>query len=92
MMSKVLTVKLVNGDEIIGRMESEGVDQVTLSKPVLLAVSQKGLGFAPICISVDDASSFTFKQEHVLFTAPTRKELEEQYIKATTGIQLATSL
>ena len=88
----IVTLLLVNGDEIVGRNESETDETITIEKPVRIALNQKGVGFAPICISIDDASSFTFKKQHVLLVAPTRKEISEPYIEATTGIQLATSL
>jgi len=91
-MQEITTIKLVTGEEIIGRLVEKTADSVTLSKPVQIVASQKGMGFAPVCISIDDASEFTFKSIHILFVATTRKELEEVYIKSTTGIQLAASL
>lgn len=91
-MNNIVSIKLVTGEEIVGRLTSETSETITLEKPVMLTINQKGMGFAPVCISVDDASEFTFKQAHVLFKAETRKEIVDPYIQATTGIQLATSL
>lgn len=91
-MQEITTIKLVSGEEIIGRLVSKDDDNVTLSKPVQIIASQKGIGFAPLCISIDDASEFKFKHQHILFTAATRSELEEAYIKSTTGIQLASAI
>ncbi len=91
-MQEITTVKLVSGEEIIGRLVSKKDGTIVLSKPVQIIASQKGMGFAPLCISIDDASEFTFKDAHILFTATTRKELEEAYIKSTTGIQLASGI
>lgn len=91
-MDNIITVKLVSGEEVIGREKKNTDDVIVIEKPVMLAATQQGLGFAPLCISIDDASEFVFKQVHILFTAPTRRELVDQYIKATTGIQLASSI
>lgn len=91
-MNEIYTLKLVTGSEIIGRLVEKSSTSIKLEKPVELMISDRGLGFAPVCISIDDASEFSFLQDHILFSAPTRKELEEQYIKATTGIQLATGI
>lgn len=88
----ITTIVLTNGEEIVGRLKESNDNTVTLEKPVKIALTQKGMGFAPVCISIDDASEFTFKQEHVLLIANTRQEISEPYIQATTGIQLATSL
>jgi hypothetical protein len=91
-MDDVFSIKLLTGEEIIGRLKEKNDAVVVLEKPVLLAVTAKGLGFAPVCISIDDTGEIAYKQEHILFSASTRSELVDQYIKATTGIQLATSL
>lgn len=88
----IMTVVLVNGEEIVGRINEIDDKVVVIEKPVKIALNQKGMGFAPVCISIDDASEFKIKQEHILFIAPTRQEISEPYIQATTGIQLATSL
>ncbi len=88
----VVTIKLITGEEIIGKLTDMKDNSITLSKPVQLAITQKGMGFAPVCIGIDDASEFTFKNEHILFGAETRPELLDNYIRATTGIQLASSL
>jgi len=91
-MKNVYSIKLLTGEEIIGNLIASDDKHITLEKPVLLAITQKGMGFAPVCISIDDTGEIKYKQEHILFSAPTRSELVDQYIKATTGIQLATSL
>jgi len=88
----VVTLKLVSGEEIIGRLQEKNAESVKISKPVQIVASQKGIGFAPLCISIDDASIFSFLQIHILFMAPTRRELEDAYIKSTTGIELATGI
>lgn len=88
----IVTLLMVNGEEIIGRLKQEDASTITIEKPVRIALSPKGVGFAPLCVSIDDASEFTFKLDHVLVKASTRKEITDPYVQATTGLQLATSL
>lgn len=88
----IVTLLMVNGEEIVGRLKQEDSTSITIEKPVKIALSPKGIGFAPLCFSIDDASEFTFKSEHVMVKAPTRKEITDPYVQATTGLQLATSL
>jgi len=88
----ITTVVLINGEEIVGRLKDDSGDSIVIEKPVRIALSPKGMGFAPLCVSIDDSSEFTFKKQHVLFTSKTREEITEPYIKATTGLSLATSL
>jgi len=90
-MNDVMTVRLLTGEEVIGRLVNEDDKGITLSKPVMLGATQKGMGFMPICLSIDDTSEFTFKHFHVMFSSKTRSEIVDAYIKATTGIQLASS-
>lgn len=93
-MNDIVTIKLVTGEEVIGRQIHKDQHHVTLEKPVQLAITQQGqgLGFAPVCISIDDASEFRFRQDHILFSATTRKDLVDPYLKATTGIEIASSI
>jgi hypothetical protein len=87
----VTTIRLLTGEEIIGRFVREDDKGITLDRPVMLGATQKGMGFLPVCISIDDSSEFTYKHIHVMFSAKTRQEIVDAYIKATTGIQLASS-
>lgn len=84
----VITIKLITGEEIIGRLEEDNETTTVLSKPVVLGITQKGIGFAPLFFSIDDTLSITFKKQHILFQASTRKELVDAYLQSTTGIAL----
>lgn len=88
----ITTLILSNGEEIIGRLKETTDTYITLEKPVKIVFNQKGIGFAPVCISADDASSFSFNKAHILTSISTRKEICDYYIQASTGIQLTTTL
>lgn len=52
---------------------------------------QMGVGLTPWSIGNQDAT-FTIKAEHITAVYPAIKDLEDSYVKQTTGIQIASSI
>jgi hypothetical protein len=84
----VVSLKLVNGDEIIARLEEETDKTIKISKPLAITVGAQGLGMIP-WIFLGDKDSYTLKQEHVFVIVPSKKDAADQYMQGTTGIALA---
>ena len=84
----VVSIKLINGDEIISRFESEDVDTISISRPLALTMSGQGLGMIPyMFLAAKD--TITIKQQFVMVIAPAKKDAADQYLTGTTGIALA---
>lgn len=83
----VVSLKLINGDEIIARLESDDHNGITISKPLAITMSAQGLGMIP-WLFLGDKSSYTLKREHVFVMVPSKKEAADQYMEGTTGIAL----
>jgi len=49
----IVTLKLISGEEVIGKFISEDSQAVTLDKPLTLAMSQKGVGMVPLLMTVN---------------------------------------
>jgi hypothetical protein len=84
----VVSIKIINGDEIIARYESEDTDTVTINKPLALTMGQGGLGMIP-WVFLGDADTVTLQKSHLFFVIPSKKDAADQYIQGTTGIALA---
>ena len=84
----VVSLKLSSGEEILGRLESEKENNVTLKKPMVLIAQEKGLGLAPFMFSVSPTGKFVMKAASVLCIAKTEDEISKQYTTQTTGIAL----
>ncbi len=82
-----VSLKLISGDEIIGKYVKEDITSITLNKPVMLAMTQKGPAMAPIMMTVSPENEYAINKSAVLFQGSTVKEIAEQYIFQTTGIQ-----
>jgi len=83
----VVSMKLINGDEIIARYESETADEIKIDRPLALTMSGQGLGMIP-WLFLGDKNVVTLKKAHVFCTVPSKKEAADQYMQGTTGIAL----
>lgn len=83
----VVSIKIINGDEIIARYDNETTDSVTISKPLALTMGAQGLGMIP-WMFLGDADSVTLQKSHVFFIVPSKKDAADQYMQGTTGIAL----
>jgi hypothetical protein len=83
----VVSMKLVNGDEIIARYESEDDRTITINRPLALTMGANGLGMIP-WLFLGDTETFSLKREHVFVMVMSKKEAADQYLTGTTGIAL----
>jgi hypothetical protein len=84
----VVSIKILNGDEIIARYENEDADTVTINRPLALTMGQGGLGMIP-WVFLGDSETITLQKRHLFFVIPSKKDAADQYIQGTTGIALA---
>lgn len=83
----VVSIKLVSGEEIIAKIVSESTDSFSLSKPMVLSISPKGMGLIPVFMTVSPQTVKLNKSNIMFGPAVTDKEIAEQYIFQVTGIQ-----
>jgi hypothetical protein len=84
----VVSIKLINGDEIITRFESEDATTITINRPLALTMSGGGLGMIP-WMFLGDKDTMTLNKTHVFAMVPSKKEAADQYLSGTTGIALS---
>jgi hypothetical protein len=84
----VVSIKLINGDELIARYDEETADTISINRPLALTMSSGGLGMIP-WMFLGDKDSVTLKKEHVFCVVPSKKDAADQYMQGTTGIALA---
>ncbi len=88
----VITLKLINGDEIIGREVSNSTDEIVLTKVFVLRLHQGpdgsvGVGMMPWMISED--GEIEFDRRNILagpFNPP--HDMERGYLSQSSGIKL----
>lgn len=85
----VVTIKLTSGEEIIARFEEETSAGVKVSKPMMLSISQQGVGMMPYMFTVNPDTPIMFNHSAVAVLSPTDPDFAKQYTTSTTGIQMA---
>lgn len=83
------TFKLVNGDEIVGKITEHDRDGWTIENPMTVVPSQKGVALFPSLITAVEKPTVTLIRQHILMMSLTTKELESHYTQLTTGIVTA---
>lgn len=84
----IVSLKLITGEEVIGKYVSEDMGEMVLSKPLMLAMTSKGPAMTPVFMTVDPDKSFGFLKTAIIAKGPTVKEIADQYTYQTTGIAL----
>jgi len=84
----IVSIKLINGDEIIARFESEDADTITISRPLALTMSGQGLGMIP-WVFLGKEDSITIRKKNTFFVVASKGEAAKQYTEGTTGIALS---
>jgi hypothetical protein len=85
----IVCFKLV-GEEIVAKIVEVTADSYVLSKPFTVVPSNQGLGLMQSLISADINNNIALNKSHVIMTAPVITDIENHYIRTTTGIQPAT--
>lgn len=90
----VVTFKLVNGEEVIARYQSETLSEYVVSKPVTLTPTPQGsLGMIPSMFSVElNIVNINLQKNAIAMSALTRKEVSDEYTRGTSGIKPASSM
>ena len=83
----IVCFKLVNGDETVAKIVEETTDGFVLNRPCTVIPSQQGLGLMQSLISADINTNITLNKAHVIMHSPVIADIENHYIRTTTGIQ-----
>jgi hypothetical protein len=83
----VLSIKLISGEEIIARFDSEATDSMTISRPLAITMAGQGLGMIP-WMFLGGKDEVTLQKSHIIATMTAKKDAADQYVQGTTGIAL----
>lgn len=91
--TKVMTLKLITGEELIARIAEENETTYKLTKPLcMIATPQGGFGLAPAVFSIPPQDSVVVNKSAVAMYGATDSDIANQYLAKTTGLTLAKSL
>jgi hypothetical protein len=84
---QTVSMKLANGDEVVGKITGQTAEGLTISKPVILAASRDGLQMIPFMMTAEPNSDFSFKAHTIMCVADTNEQVSDAYLESTTGIK-----
>ena len=93
----IVSMRLTNGEEVVGKLVSDHAGDYTLLKPIairlqMLAPGQPGLAFAPFMLARDDDGEFKFPAASIqVIPAIVRDDIKSYYLKETTGLEIPTA-
>jgi len=87
----IVCFKMVTGDEIVAKIVEQNSEGYVVNRPCTVIPSPQGLGLMQSLISADINTNVTLKSEHVIMHGPVITDIENHYIRTTTGIQPAKS-
>ncbi len=91
----ICSCKLSSGEEIIAKLE-EGQNHlnptgsIEMKNPFVLIQTQQGVGMMP-WINTGSTETVTLKTSHIMTIVSSKSEVESMYVKATSGIDIASA-
>lgn len=81
-----VTLKIVGGEEVIGRFTDETASTITLDRPMAIMATGQGIGLGPFAFTINPTSKIAINKSAIVFVHKTDSEMASQYVKSTTGI------
>jgi hypothetical protein len=86
-LDEVYTFKIANGDEIVARITAEDDTTYTVTKPLTVVPGPQGINMMNSLFTANPDKNVTINKQQVAIIAPSREEVCDSYLEATTGIK-----
>ena len=89
MVTDIVTVKILGGDEVVGRLAAFDNGVIRLNNPhAVMTLGQQGFGLAPYVLTAGPAFKIDIKDEHIVCIVKTYDPVAKEYIKQTSGLMV----
>lgn len=85
----VVTIKLVSGEEILARYQSEAQGFIKIEKPMAVVANGQGIGLMPYSFTISPDEQVELNTSTVVLCHKTDSDMANQYLQSTTGISLS---
>jgi len=86
-LDEVYTLKIANGDEIVAKITAEDDTTYTVTRPLTVVPGPQGINMMNSLFTANPDKLVTINKQQVSIIAPSRDEVCDSYIEATTGIK-----
>lgn len=83
----VISIKLLTGEEMIARFQSETENELVVTKASVIAANPNGMGLLPWMLSASPREIKLNKQTVIAF-AKTEKEISDKFTEMTSEIKM----
>lgn len=78
----IISLKLISGDEIIGRLVQQVGDTYELHRPCVILTTPEGIGVLQAMFGLDpDLHNLHYRDQHIISMCHSHEKLKEHYIK-----------
>jgi hypothetical protein len=88
-LGEIITIKLTSGEELIAILVEETATHYKLYKPMVLSMTQQGIGMMPYLFTVSAGKEVKLTKATVTVIEVTDSEFANQYMQGTTGIAMS---
>jgi hypothetical protein len=86
-LDQVYTIKIANGDEVVAKITAENDTTYVVNKPLTVVPGPQGIQMIMSLFTADPDKTVTINKQQVSLIAPSREEVCDSYLEATTGIK-----
>lgn len=86
-LDEVYTIKIANGDELVAKITAEDETTYTINKPLTVVPGPQGINMIHSLFTANPDKTVTINKAQVSLIAPSREEVCDSYLEATTGIK-----
>lgn len=87
----VYCLKLVNGDEIVARIDASDQDSYTITDPMTVVPSGQGIALLPSLFTMKENEKIQINRMHVMMFSEVDSRMRDHYLKTVTGIQTVSN-
>ena len=86
-LDQVYTLKIANGDEMVAKITAEDDTTYTVTRPLTVVPGPQGINMIHSLFTANPDKNVTINKTQVSLIAPSREEVCDSYLEATTGIK-----
>jgi small nuclear ribonucleoprotein (snRNP)-like protein len=84
---EVISIKLVNGDELIGKLVSYEGNVFAIQQPMAVIATQAGIKLVNAMFTVEPGKVYRIAADHVMLHNTSADQVADHYREVTTGIK-----
>ena len=85
---EIYSFKLASGEEMLARVVSHEGDIITISQPVSITPTERGMALVPSMFTSNPTGDFMLNINTVSMYAISEEQMQDKYIEAVTGIKI----